>query len=74
MTKFQNLYENATSDMEVMALAYYMINSERPWEIDDINIIADAFGVAIKGFLEVDIKEFLKERGLMEENGQIVEE
>ena len=73
-SKFKELYENASSDMEVMALAYYLINSGRTLETDDINIIADAFGAAIEGFLEVDIREFLKERGLMTEDGEIIEE
>lgn len=75
-SKFKELYENASSDMEIMALAYYMINSdpERHYTDEDVDILIDAFGAAIEGFLEVDIREFLKERGLMTEDGEIIEE
>ncbi len=72
--KFEELYENITDGYELMAAAYYMIHSNRPYDVDDVNFIAEAFDEAIKGDLEVDIKEVLRARGLMTEDGEIVEE
>ena len=75
--KVEEFFDNICYDDEVLAAAYYLINSGCPDKdkyVDFDELLREAFMVAVRSgcYREADIEEVLKERGLMTEDGKFV--
>ena len=74
--KVEEFFDNICYDDEVLAAAYYLINSGCPDKYADGFDLEEAFMIAVRSgcYREADIEEVLKERGLMTEDGKFVVE